>query len=97
MKGDILGLGKVWQNLYVCGFGLFSYLTYVQFWKILAGPYIIDFVNKTSRDKGGVCANEKRKRCNQISSDITIGWNDPTAEYLQIGIVFPWFLSAHPA
>ena len=49
-KGDILGLGKVWQKLYVCGIGLFSYLTYVHFWKFLAEGYIDDFVNKTSRD-----------------------------------------------
>ena len=32
-------------------------------------------VNKTSRDKGGACANEKRKRCNRIPSDITLGRN----------------------
>ena len=32
-------------------------------------------VNKTSRDKGGACANQKRKRCNRIPSDITIGRN----------------------
>ena len=29
----ILGLGKVWQNLYVCGISLFSYLACVHFWK----------------------------------------------------------------
>jgi len=29
-------------------------------------------VNKISRVKGGVCANEKRKRCNRIPSDITL-------------------------
>jgi len=30
----ILGLGKVWQNLYVCGIGLFSYIytySYIQY------------------------------------------------------------------
>ena len=32
-------------------------------------------VNKISRDNGGACANEKRKRCNRIPSDITIGRN----------------------
>jgi len=42
--------------MYICG--LFSYLKYVQFWKIHAGQYIDDFVNKTSHDKGGACANE---------------------------------------
>jgi len=45
-----LGLGKVWQKLYVCGIGLFSYLTYVHFWIFYAGRYIADFVSKTSRD-----------------------------------------------
>ena len=35
---------------YVCGIGLFSYLTYNQFWKNYAGRYIVEFVNKTSRD-----------------------------------------------
>ena len=84
LKGDILSLGKVWQNLYACGIGLsklFSYLMYVHFWKIHAGQYIIDFVNKTSHDKGGACATEKRKRCNRISSDITLGRNYPSAGY----------------
>ena len=33
-------------------------------------------VNKTSRDKRN--ANEKRKRCNRISSDITLGRNYPS-------------------
>jgi len=38
LKGDILGLGKVWQMLYVCGIDLFSYLNmYVHFWKKYAG------------------------------------------------------------
>ena len=32
-------------------------------------------VNKTSRDKGGACANEKQKRCNRIPSDITLDRN----------------------
>ena len=31
----------------------------------------------TSHDKGGACGNEKRKRCNRISSDITLGLNYP--------------------
>ena len=77
-----MDLGKVWQNLYVCGIGLFSYLSYVYFWKFHAGRYIDDFVNKTSLDKGGACANEKLKRCNGISSDITLGWNYPSVGYL---------------
>ena len=45
------------------------------------GQYIDDFVNKTSHDKGGTCANEKRKPCNAISSDITLGRNYPFAGY----------------
>jgi len=32
---------------------------------------MVDFVNKTLCDKGG--ANEKRKRCNRLPSDITLG------------------------
>jgi len=43
--------------------------------------YIVGFVNKTSRDKGGACSNEKRKRCNWIPSVNTLGRNDPTAGY----------------
>ena len=46
-KRDILGLGKVWQYLYVYGIVLFSYLTYVHFGIILTVRYIIDFVNIT--------------------------------------------------
>jgi len=38
--------------------------------KFLAGQYIVDFVNKTSRDKGEECANKKRKQCNRIQSEI---------------------------
>ena len=37
--------------------------------------------NKTSRDLGRVCANEKRKRCKWISSDRTLGRNYPPAGY----------------
>ena len=39
---------------------------------------IVDFVNKTSRDKGGTYSNEKWKPCNWILSDITPGRNYPT-------------------
>ena len=35
----------------MCGIGLLSYLTYDHFLKILAGQYIVDFANKTLRDK----------------------------------------------
>ena len=40
----------------------------------------IDFVNKTSRDKDGGCANEKLVRSNRIPSEITLGRN-----YLSVG------------
>ena len=39
-------------------------------------------VNKTSRDQGGACANDKRKLCNRIPSDITIGRNYAAWGYL---------------
>ena len=60
----------------MCGIGLFSYLTYVHFLNILTGPYIVDFVNKTSHDKGRASANEERKR---IPSDNTPGRNYASA------------------
>ena len=65
----------------MCGIGLFSYLTYVHFLKFHAAQYIGDFVNKTSCDKGGACTNEKRKRCNRISSDNTLGRSDLSVGY----------------
>ena len=51
----------------------------VWYWFIFL-PYVSPFlkkrcVNKTSRDKGGACATEKRKRCNRIPSDITLDRN----------------------
>ena len=76
-----MGLGKVWQNVYVCGIGLFSYLTYLHFKKKIVEGNKHRCVNKTSRDKGGACANEKRKRCNQIPSEITLGRNYPSTGY----------------
>jgi len=75
-----LGLGKVWQKLYVCGIGLFSYLTYVHFWKRICWTIYcwlckqnITWLRRSVR---------KRKRCNRISSDITLGRNYPFARYL---------------
>jgi len=41
-------------------------------------------VNKTSRDKGEACANEKRKWCNRILSEITLGRNYPSAGYIHV-------------
>jgi len=38
-------------------------------------------VNNTLRDKGGACANEKRRRCNRIPSEITLSRNYPSAGY----------------
>ena len=66
------------KYIYVCGIGLFWY---VHFWKIHARRCIEDFVNKTSRYKGGAWANEKRKWCNRISLDITLGRNYPSEGY----------------
>jgi len=40
--------------------------------EVYAEKCILTIVNKTSCDKGGACANEKQKRCNQISSNITL-------------------------
>ena len=40
---------------------------------------LVTFVNKTSRDEDGACANEKQKWCNRISLDITLGRNYPSA------------------
>jgi len=36
-----LGLSKVEQNIYVCGFGLFTYLTYDHFWKKLLDDILL--------------------------------------------------------
>ena len=70
-------------TIYVCNIGLFSYLCYVHFFfKFRIGQYIVDFVNKTSRDKGGDCVNEKRKRCNGIPSERTLCQNDPSVGYI---------------
>ena len=49
--------------------------------KNLAGRYIIDFVNKTSRDKGGAGTNEKQKQCIRIPSGNTLGRNYPFVGY----------------
>ena len=42
LKGEILSLGKVWQNLYVCGIVFCFCVCFFE------GQYICDFVNKTS-------------------------------------------------
>jgi len=51
------------------------------FEKNLTVQYMVDLENKTSHDIGGACSNEKRKWCNQIPSDNTLGRNYPTAGY----------------
>ena len=62
----------------------FIVLPYIgPFWKFLAGQYIVNFVNKTSRDKGEECTNKKRKQCNQIQSEITLGRNYLSVGYLR--------------
>ena len=49
-KETFLGL-VTYDKIYMyVVFGLFSYLTYVHFWKFDAGRYIDDFVNKASLD-----------------------------------------------
>ena len=55
---------------------------YDHFSKFLAVWYIVDFVNKTTCDKGGACANENRKQCNEIAPDRTLGRNDLSAGYV---------------
>jgi len=61
----------------ICVWYWFIFLPYVspflenKSWRVISTRC----VNKTSHDKGGACANEKRKRCNRIPSDITIGRN----------------------
>mgnify|MGYP000038301403 CR=1 FL=1 len=47
----------------------------------------VDFVSKTSRDKVGASANKKRKRCNRIASDRTLGRNNHSAGYVFYVIV----------
>ena len=64
----------------MCGIGLLSYLKYVHFCFFLTVQYIADFVNKTSRNKGGACSNEKRE------PDITLGRNYPTAGYYNFSL-----------
>ena len=43
-------------------------------------------VNKTSRDKGAACANEKRKWCNPVPSEITLGRNYPWSKLPSVEI-----------
>ena len=73
VKGDILGLGKVWQ-IYMCVVLVYFLTLCVNFWNFLTGRYIIDFVNKTSCDKGGAVT---------VQSDT--GQNDTTAIYINSG------------
>ena len=68
--------GTFWayvKTKYICVWYWFIFL------KNSTVRYIVDFVNKTLRDKGRACSNEKRKRFNRISSDKTLGLNYPTA------------------
>jgi len=70
-------------KLCVCGIGLFSYLTYVHFCKNYVYWWLckqnimwlrenIMWLRRSAR---------KRKRCNRISSKITLGRNYPSAGY----------------
>ena len=65
---------------------LVYFLTFCFFLNFLLDNKISDFVNKTSRDKGRACPNEKRNRCNRISSDIILGRNYPTAGYYNFSL-----------
>ena len=65
----------------MCGSGLFSYLTYLHLFFLIVEGNKHRCVNKTSCNKGGAYANEKRKRCNRIPSEITLGRNYPSAGY----------------
>ena len=66
--------------LYVCGICLFSYLTYVNFWKFHAGWYIDDFANKTTQemvqlDIVGYYARAKLPYCEILSLQLQLfGW-----------------------
>ena len=66
----------------MCGIGIF--LPYVSPFlkKIIGEGNKHRCVNKTSRVKGGACANENRKRCNRIPSDITLDQNYAAWGYL---------------
>jgi len=67
---------------YQKGIGLFSYLTYVHFWKILCWTiYCWLCKQNITRLCRSVC-KQKRKRCNRISSEITFGRNYPSAGYV---------------
>jgi len=65
----------------VCGVGLLSYFTYDHFRKFLTGQYIVDFVNKTSHDKGGACGNHR------IIVN-TLGRNYLTVGYIKMLFIF---------
>ena len=65
----------------ICVWYWFIFSPSVFFLNFLLDNKISDFVNKTSRDKGRACPNEKRNRCNRISSDIILSRNYPTAGY----------------
>jgi len=75
----------------ICVWYWFIFLPYISPFlkkKIVEGNKHICVI-KTSSDKGGACANEKRKRCNRIPSEITLGRNYPSAEYTYC--IFPSF------
>jgi len=54
------------DNLFTKHSTLMAYISKPLVRTFHARQYIVDIVNKTSHDKGGACANEKRKRCNRI-------------------------------
>ena len=71
-----------------CANGAIGYRRKLRSVEITLPRDIVDFVNKTSRDKGGKYSNEKWKPCNWISSDITPGRNYPTLGYWLIFLTY---------
>ena len=57
MSVDCLRASKLVTLGYVCGIGLFSYLTYLHLRKKMVEGNKHRCVNKTSRDKAGACEN----------------------------------------
>jgi len=63
----------------ICVWYWFIFLRISIFEKVILEGNKHRCVNKTSHDKDGACANEKRKRCNRIPLEITLGRNYPSA------------------
>ena len=67
LKGDNLGSGKVWHNVYVCGVGLFSYFTYVYTcFKQMFSIFVVYISECSSNTYGKDCSIN----CNCISTNV---------------------------